>query len=723
MEISINDISYQFKKPITILQACMEVGEDIPNFCYHEKLQIAGNCRMCLVEVEGSPKPVSSCTLTIQNNMKIHTKSPLVKKAQQNVMESLLYLHPLDCPICDQGGECDLQEQNFHFGNDRGRFYGDRRGVEDKNCGPLIKTVMTRCIHCTRCVRFSSEIAGEPFFGTLKRGTYTEISPYKIKPFTSEISGNVIDLCPVGALTSKPHAFQYRSWEETNEIESFDIFDSFFSNILISTTNTQIYKILPNLNNQLNKEWISDKVRFSYDSYENSRISDLYFYSKKKRKVGHFTKISWNFFTHFLKSNQNMKFKLKIGELVVDNLFFNHLNTFYFLKENFYNKESLIFKSSYYTNWISRDFRSEYTLNMDVNSLKNIENLLLCNIRLKRDFPILNSYIYLAFKRGTLDVYCMGSSRNINYKFLKIGNHIKTFFNFLKGKTKNSVSFLNGEKNSIFFGSNLNLNSNFQSFSLFLKYIKKNRIKFYGKNKEISTYEIQEEPNSLLYKEFVTNNFFFLEYLENKLRHFSYNSFLVNKNKFEFRSDFFKKKLFLNPYFMLNFNNEEVQHDFPSFTKFISIFVGSHGEINAKKANIILPLTLFYEKPYVEGFNMFGMEQRSYGYSNKNSFLNELFYLFFIKKNVFNFESNKVNKNKKHFHKSIKYFGSEKLKKNMNLNNSFFIFLNDSFYLNYSKLSFINFEINKKNSYKSNHLLRNSKNILKSDSVFVKLPF
>lgn len=717
MEISINGISYHFQKPITILQACQEAGEDIPNFCYHEKLQIAGNCRMCLVEVEGSPKPVSSCTLTIQNNMKIHTKSPLVKKAQQNVMESLLYLHPLDCPICDQGGECDLQEQNFHFGNDRGRFYGDRRGVEDKNCGPLIKTVMTRCIHCTRCVRFSSEIAGEPFFGTLKRGTYTEISPYKIKPFTSEISGNVIDLCPVGALTSKPHAFQYRSWEETNEIESFDIFDSFFSNILISTTNTQIYKILPNLNNKLNKEWISDKARFSFDSYDTRRITDLYIFSKKKRKIGAFTNTSWEFFSNVLKNKKNLKIKMKIGELVVDNLFFNHLNLFYFLKEDTYKKRNLMLNSSSFQKFFSRDFRVDYTLNFDVNSIKNFENLLLCSIRLKRDYPILNSYIYLAYKKGFLDVYCMGSSRNLNYKFLKIGNNIKTFFNFLKGKTKNSTSFLNGKINSIFFGSNLNFNYNFQGFNLFLKYIQKNHKKYYGPKKSLLFYEIQDEPNSFLYKEFITNNSFFFDFIENKIRHFSYNSFIINKKKYEFSADFLKKNFFLNSYLMLNFNNEEVQHDFPSFTKFISIFMGSHGEVNAKKADFILPLTLFYEKPSVEGFNMFGFEQRSYGFSKKNSFLNELFYLFFFNQNLFNF----LKKDRKNntFKNSI----LDQKTRNITLNRSFSVFFDNSFYLNYSRFFLVNFEINRKNSYKSNHLLRNSKNILKSDSVFIKQPF
>jgi NADH dehydrogenase (ubiquinone) Fe-S protein 1 len=211
IEIFVNNNKFQVEKGSTILQACASIGLEIPRFCYHEKLSIAGNCRMCLVEVEKTPKPVASCAVPVMEGMRIHTNTTTVKKAREGILEFLLANHPLDCPICDQGGECDLQDQAVVFGNDRGRFYESKRAVQDKDCGPLIKTIMTRCIHCTRCIRFASEIAGLPVLGTTGRGAATEVGTYVKKMVDSEISGNIIDLCPVGALTSKPYAFTARS--------------------------------------------------------------------------------------------------------------------------------------------------------------------------------------------------------------------------------------------------------------------------------------------------------------------------------------------------------------------------------------------------------------------------------------------------------------------------------------------------------------------------------
>jgi len=211
LEIIINNKKYMFEKNITVLQACEQAGVTIPRFCYHEKLSVAGNCRMCLVEIEKSPKPVASCAMPISNGMAIFTETPLVKKAREAVLEFLLINHPLDCPICDQGGECDLQDLTLNYGSDRGRFFELKHGVEDKECGPLIKTIMTRCIHCTRCVRFLSEVAGLEVFGALGRGELMEIGTYLNKYLKTEISGNLIDLCPVGALTSKPYAFLARN--------------------------------------------------------------------------------------------------------------------------------------------------------------------------------------------------------------------------------------------------------------------------------------------------------------------------------------------------------------------------------------------------------------------------------------------------------------------------------------------------------------------------------
>jgi NADH dehydrogenase/NADH:ubiquinone oxidoreductase subunit G len=211
IEIIINNKSYKFEKIITVLQACEQANILVPRFCYHEKLSVAGSCRMCLVEIEKSPKPVASCAMPISNGMVIFTDTPLVKKAQESVLELLLINHPLDCPICDQGGECDLQDITLNYGTDRTRFFEIKRVVEDKYCGPIIKTIMTRCIHCTRCVRFLSELAGIEVFGSIGRGEVMEIGTYLNKYIKTELSGNLVDICPVGALTSKPYAFLARS--------------------------------------------------------------------------------------------------------------------------------------------------------------------------------------------------------------------------------------------------------------------------------------------------------------------------------------------------------------------------------------------------------------------------------------------------------------------------------------------------------------------------------
>jgi NADH dehydrogenase (ubiquinone) Fe-S protein 1 len=228
--VVINGVEVLVDKNSTVLQACESIGIEIPRFCFHERLSVAGNCRMCLVEVEKSPKPQASCALPVMNNMKIFTDTPLVKKAREAVLEFLLINHPLDCPICDQGGECDLQDQAMIYGSDSSRFYEYKRGVENKNIGPLVKMIMTRCIHCTRCVRFMSEVAGLGDFGTTGRGNSTEIGTYIEKNLNSELSGNIVDLCPVGALTSKPYAFKARPWELTS-FDTLDISDGLGCNI------------------------------------------------------------------------------------------------------------------------------------------------------------------------------------------------------------------------------------------------------------------------------------------------------------------------------------------------------------------------------------------------------------------------------------------------------------------------------------------------------------
>src|SRR6266852_1469072 len=271
----------------TVLQACQRIGVEVPHFCFHERLAIAGNCRMCLVEQEKAPKPIASCAMPATDNMVIHTKSEKAQKARKGVMEFLLINHPLDCPICDQGGECDLQDQAMAYGFDRGRFEENKRAVKDKDFGPLIKTSMNRCIHCTRCIRFATEIAGVEELGATGRGENMEIGTYVEKALTSELSGNMIDLCPVGALTSKPYAFIARPWE-LRKTESIDVLDGVGSNIRIDARGPQVMRVLPRLNEEINEEWISDKSRFAVDGLMHKRLDRPYV-----RRDGRLIEASW----------------------------------------------------------------------------------------------------------------------------------------------------------------------------------------------------------------------------------------------------------------------------------------------------------------------------------------------------------------------------------------------------------------------------------------------
>jgi NADH-quinone oxidoreductase subunit G len=286
-KLTINGDEVEVPAGTTILQACEHAGIEVAHFCYHERLAIAGNCRMCLVEVEKSPKPIASCAMPAADGMVVHTNSPKALKAQKGVMEFLLINHPLDCPICDQGGECDLQDQAMAYGFDRGRFEENKRAVPDKDFGPLVKTSMNRCIHCTRCIRFLSEIAGVEELGATGRGEDMEITTYIERALASELSANIIDLCPVGALTSKPYAYVARPWE-LRRTESVDVLDAVGSNIRIDSRGSQVLRVLPRLNEAINEEWISDKTRFAVDGLILRRLDRPYI-----RRDGRLQEADW----------------------------------------------------------------------------------------------------------------------------------------------------------------------------------------------------------------------------------------------------------------------------------------------------------------------------------------------------------------------------------------------------------------------------------------------
>ena len=288
-KLTVNDIEVEVEDGATVLHACEAANVEIPRFCYHDRLSIAGNCRMCLVDMERAPKPIASCAMPAGDGMVIRTDTDRVKKAREGVMEFLLINHPLDCPICDQGGECDLQDQAMGYGLDGSRFDENKRAVENKYMGPLISTTMTRCIHCTRCVRFATEVAGVPELGAIGRGESVEITTYLEKTLASELSANVIDLCPVGALTSKPYAFAARPWE-LNKTESIDVMDAIGSNIRVDARGAQVMRVLPRLNEDINEEWISDKTRYAVDGLRRQRLDQPYLRSRD----GRLTPATWD---------------------------------------------------------------------------------------------------------------------------------------------------------------------------------------------------------------------------------------------------------------------------------------------------------------------------------------------------------------------------------------------------------------------------------------------
>src|SRR6202158_2013550 len=304
----------------TLLQACEAAGAEIPRFCFHERLSIAGNCRMCLIEVQGIPKPQASCAMGVKDLAPnkdgtpkvLSTRTPMVKKAREGVMEFLLINHPLDCPICDQGGECDLQDQAMAYGVDSSRYQENKRAVEDKYIGPLVKTIMTRCIQCTRCIRFAAEVAGVPELGAIGRGEDMEITTYLEQAMTSELQSNVVDLCPVGALTSKPYAFAARPWE-LSKTESFDVMDALGSAIRIDTRGREVMRILPRVNEDVNEEWISDKTRHVVDGLRVQRLHQAFL-----RERGRLRPASWSEVFHAIAAKLKTTRSARIGAIAGD---------------------------------------------------------------------------------------------------------------------------------------------------------------------------------------------------------------------------------------------------------------------------------------------------------------------------------------------------------------------------------------------------------------------
>ena len=529
-------------KNLTILQAYEFVNKTIPHFCYHEKLLIAGSCRMCLVEIENIEKPVASCATNISKDMKIFSNTPMVQKIRENVLEFLLLNHPLDCPICDQGGECDLQDLSMHFGSDRGRFFENKRGVSDKNFNPVIKSIMTRCIHCTRCVRFSTDVIGNNFLGVTGRGVASEIGSYNNnKIFNSELSGNVIDLCPVGALTSKLYAFKGRSWE-LRVIKSVDIFDSMATPIKVYFKNTEIFRIFPSKTFEINNIWISDRVRFCYDGLNIQRIDIPLI-----KKGNQFIKSSWKQCFNIMKKN--------ISKGSITGIYGDHvnLNDLFFFKHflNSLGSSNLISDSS--NSLIKSDFTNMYKLNTPVNLYKFTDLVLLVGTDTRFDASVLNLKLREAYiKKNNFECFSIGKPLSLTFKNTQLGWNFNIFLQILLGKHKLSKKIFLSKYPKILLGNYL---SNFKIYKKLNLYL--------NKNLDISFINLNISS--------INSNFLGVSNSCN-----NYSPILRSNTIY-----------FLNTY-LNNFSNY-------SQDKFL-IFQGSVGNSNLMLSDIILPTFSFLEK-------------------------------------------------------------------------------------------------------------------------------
>ena len=416
----------------TLLQACEAAGAEIPRFCFHERLSIAGNCRMCLVELKGSPKPVASCAWGVRDCRPgpkgeppvVNTKTPMVKKAREGVMEFLLINHPLDCPICDQGGECDLQDQAMTYGVDSSRYAENKRAVEDKYIGPLVKTIMTRCIHCTRCIRFATEVAGVPELGAIGRGEDMEITTYLEHAMTSELQSNVVDLCPVGALTSKPYAFQARPWELI-KTESIDVMDALGSNIRVDTRGREVLRILPRLNEAINEEWISDKTRHVADGLRTQRLDQPYV-----RERGRLRPASWSeAFAAIAKRVKAAKPK-EIGAIVGD---LATVEEVYALKDLMTRLGSPNIDCRQDGAMLDPSLgRAGYLFNATIAGIDEADGLMIIGANPRKEAPILNARIRKRWRTGEIKIGVIGEKADLTYDYTYLGAGPETLATFVK---------------------------------------------------------------------------------------------------------------------------------------------------------------------------------------------------------------------------------------------------------------------------------------------------
>ncbi len=412
-KVTVDGIEVEVPNGASVLQAAELAGKEIPRFCYHDRLSVAGNCRMCLVEVEKSPKPVASCAFPVADGMVVKTDSPMVRQARRGVMEFLLINHPLDCPICDQGGECDLQDQSMGYGMDHSRYRESKRAVKDKNLGPLVKTVMTRCIQCTRCVRFASEIAGVPELGATARGENMEIGTYVEHALSSELSGNLIDICPVGALTSKPYAFIARSWE-LKKTDGIDVLDAVGCNIRIDARGPEVLRILPRLNEDVNEEWLGDKSRFAVDGLKRRRLDRPWV-----RKDGKFVEASWREAFIAIAGQISGRDPARIGAIAGDLCDAESMLALKDLMAALGSSNLDCRQDGAQLDATRRDF---YLFNTTIAGIEDADAILIIGANPRREAPVLNARIRKRWLAGPVSIAAIGAPAELTYPVAWLGN-------------------------------------------------------------------------------------------------------------------------------------------------------------------------------------------------------------------------------------------------------------------------------------------------------------
>ena len=490
LDITINNRVLKVRSTASVLQACEEAGYTIPRFCYHEQLSVAGNCRMCLVEIQKSPKPVVSCAMPISKGMVIFTETPLVKKAREAVLEFLLINHPLDCPICDQGGECDLQDETIQFGSDRGRYFEFKRAVEDKECGPIIKTIMTRCIHCTRCIRFSSEVAGQAVLGSFGRGQDTEIGTYIQNFIKTELSGNLVDLCPVGALTSKPYAYSARSWE-LQQVQTIDFFDSMCSDIIVhsrtlsNTTQTKtspvvntgdtILRIVPKFGGLYEENWISDRTRYAFDGLKNQQMrvnniqwAEILTTLQKRFETSAFKASKKE---NFINKNNNIALPSSRATILVGPLC--DLQGIYLLNQFIklagqcdIQSGNAIPKSNY-------DHTFFFSFNRSIESLKELESLILVGLNTRFEASLLNTLLRKQQLQRALTYISVGAYSALQLNQNHNGSSLRTLIAMTENRIKTVSNCYISKNTSIFYG--------FESIRIKNGFLLQNILHFLGK--------------------------------------------------------------------------------------------------------------------------------------------------------------------------------------------------------------------------------------------------